>query len=92
MGINQDAFDLWNEDLPSGDRLNFLETLNDINKAWKLPRPTKADLTYSGIDVLPYDELNPKTKLAIKEFIFGASNDDYRHEFNELLGYDFFPS
>ena len=86
MGINQDAYDLWNEcgesekdyNAVSGMKTHFLKSLHSINTMFNLPVPTKKDL-HNGF-LREYEELCATTQVAIKEYIFAMSDSEYRKE------------
>ena len=66
MGVNQDAYDVWT-DYFKDERRKFLEVLYFTNLEHKLPLPNQDDFSIKN-----YDDLDNKTKLAIKEFIFAS--------------------
>jgi len=86
MGINQDAYDFWQE-LGAGEkdynataqtRQDFLINLAKVNAKYGMPVPTKKDLNNGFLR--EYHELNSTTQVAIKEMIFGMENVKYRQE------------
>ena len=86
MGINQDAYDFWQE-LGAGEkdynataqtRQDFLINLAKVNAKYGMPVPTKKDLNNGFLR--EYHELNSTTQVAIKEMILGCNNETYREE------------
>ena len=86
MGINQDAYDLWQEigadekdyNATSEIKQSFLNLLAKVNAKFNMPVPTKKDL-HNGF-LREFHELNPTTQVAIKEMILGCNNETYREE------------
>ena len=84
MGINQDAYDLWQEigadekdyNATSEIKQSFLNLLAKVNAKFGMLVPTKKDL-HNGF-LREFHELNPTTQVAIKEYIFGMSDSKYR--------------
>ena len=89
MGINQDAYDFWQNENFGTDgekeynilaqrKQDFLTNLARVNVKYGMPVPTKKDL-HNGF-LREYHELNPTTQVAIKEMILGCNNETYREE------------
>ena len=79
MGVNQDAYDVWTDDFKD-ERRKFLDVLYFTNLEHKLPLPNQDDFSIKN-----YDDLDNKTKLAIKEFIFAMNDADYRETFDLIM-------
>ena len=88
MGINQDAYDFWQElgnentltdyNIVAQRKQDFLINLAKVNAKYGMPTPTKKDLNNGFLR--EYHELNPTTQVALKEMIFGMENVTYRQE------------
>ena len=86
MGINQDAYDFWQElggnekdyNISAQRKQDFLINLAKVNAKYGMPTPTKKDLNNGFLR--EYHELNPTTQVALKEMIFGMENVTYRQE------------
>ena len=84
MGINQDAYDFWQElggnekdyNISAQRKQDFLINLAKVNAKYGMPVPTKKDLNNGFLR--EYQELNPTTQVAIKEYIFAMSDKEYR--------------
>ena len=90
MGINQDAYDVWNNlgkylwssgnnptyNAISATKQWFLHAIKKANAQIDMPVPTKKDLNNGFLR--EYQELNPTTQVAIKEYIFAMSDKEYR--------------
>jgi len=79
MGVNQDAYDVWMDDFKD-EHKKFLDVLYFTNLEHKLPLPNQDNFSIKN-----YNDLDNKTKLAIKEFIFAMSDPDYRETFDLIM-------